>query len=136
MDGLAVDPERDVVEKDAAVHLRHIDRPLDGVVAERIQRADEVMSIDTEIERKVVPGAGGNAYEGKLAGPCGCGHDGERPVAAGHAERIHPVGHGFIDERCQVLVRTEDAGMDPSLARPLDHPCLRCLAAAGPRVDE
>ena len=106
------------------------------MVAERIQRADEVMSIETDIERKVVPGAGWNADERKPVGPRRRGRDPERPVATGHAERIRPVGHGFIDEGWQVVVRTEDEGVDPSLARPLDQPCLRCPAAAGPRVDE
>lgn len=119
LDGFAVDAERDVVEGDAAVHLAHVDRPLGAVIAERIQRADEVISIDTEIERKVVSGAGGNADEGKPVGPCGRGHDGERPVAAGHTERIRPVGQDFVDQRCQVLARAEDEGVDPSLARPL-----------------
>ena len=106
------------------------------MVAECIQRADEVMSIDTDIERKVVAGAGWNADERKPVGACRRGRDPERPVATGHAERIRPVGHGFIDEGCQVVVRTEDEGVDPSLARPLDQPRPRCPAAAGPRVDE
>ena len=136
LDGFAVDAERDVVQEDPAVHLRHIDRSLDSVVAERIQRADEVMSIDTEIERKVVPGAGRNADEGKTVGACGRGHDGERPVAARHAERVRPVCHGSIDERSKFLVRTEDDGIDPSLACPLDEARPRCPAVAGACVDE
>jgi hypothetical protein len=69
-------------------------------------------------------------------GPCRRGRDRERPVATRHSERIRPVGHGFVDEGCQVVVRTEDEGLDPSLARPLDQPCLRRPASAGPRVDE
>ena len=77
LDSVAVDAERHVVEKDAAVYLRDIDRPLDSLVPERIQRADEVMSIDTEIERKVVAGAGGDAHERKPVGSCDSGHDGE-----------------------------------------------------------
>jgi hypothetical protein len=126
LDRVAVNAERDVVEKDAAVHLRHIDRPLDSVVAERIQRADEVMSIDTEIERKVIAGAGGNADERKPLGPCGRGHDRERPVATGHAERIRPLRDGFTDERCHVLLRLEDAGVNAALHAP-DRPALPAL---------
>jgi hypothetical protein len=94
------------------------------------------MSIDTDIERKVVPGSGWNADERKTVGPCRRGRDPERPVATSHAEHIRPVRQGFIYECCQVVVRTEDEGVDPSRARPLDQPCLRCPAAAGTRVDE
>ena len=36
---VAVDPERDVVEKQAAVHLRHVDDALDSV-GERFERTD------------------------------------------------------------------------------------------------
>ena len=100
------------------------------MVAERVQRADEVISIDAEIEREVVAGAGGDTDERKPVGPCGGGHDGERPVAAGHAERIRPVRHGSIDEGCQVLVWLEDAGGDAALTRLIDQPYLRCLAAS------
>jgi hypothetical protein len=55
------------------------------VVAERIQCADEVMSIDTEIERKVVSGAGGDADQGKPVCQGGSRDDGQRAVAAGDA---------------------------------------------------
>ena len=85
------------------------------------------MSIDTEIEREVVAGAGGNADEGKPVGPCGHGHDGERPVAAGHAERIRPVSHGFTDKRRQVLVPAKDEGIDPSLAPSSTSPACAAL---------
>jgi hypothetical protein len=94
------------------------------------------MSVDAHIQRKVVPGAGWNANEREAVGPCGRGHDAERSVAAGHAERIGSVGNGFVDEGYEVVVRTEDEGLDASLARPLDEPCPRSPAAAGPRVDE
>ena len=93
-------------------------------------------AFDPDIERKEDPGAGWHAHDRKAVGPRRRGHDPERPVATGHAESIRRVGHGFIDEGCQVVLRTEDEGLDPSLARPLDQPCLRCPAAAGPRVDE
>ena len=39
--GVAVDPERDVVEEEAAVHLGHVDPALDAV-GEGVERADQV----------------------------------------------------------------------------------------------
>jgi hypothetical protein len=75
-DGIAVDPERDVVEKDAVVHLTHVDRSLDAV-RERIERADQVVPIDAEVEREMVAGARRNAYERESVYPCSRGDDRE-----------------------------------------------------------
>jgi hypothetical protein len=66
---VAVDPERDVVEKQAAVHLRDVDHALDSV-GERVERADQLVAVDAEVEREMVAGAGGNADEGKPVCPC------------------------------------------------------------------
>src|SRR5581483_6944176 len=74
--GVAVDAERDVVEEEAAVHIRHVDAALDRV-GERLERGDEVVSIEAEIEREVVPGPGRHADEWKFVRECGCGDDGE-----------------------------------------------------------
>ena len=132
---VAVDPERHVVEEEAAVHLRHVDPALDAV-GERVERADEIAAVDAEVEREVVAGAGGNADERKLVRECGCRDDGERSVAAGDAERVRAARHGVVDERCEVVVRAHDDHVDAALARPLGEAGARRLAAAGPRVDE
>ena len=84
---VAVDPERDVVEEEAAVHLGDIDPALDAV-GEGVERAHQIAAVDADVEREVVAGAGGNADERKVVRERGCGHDGERPVAAGGAERV------------------------------------------------
>ena len=105
--GVAVDPERDVVEEEAAVHLGHVDPALDPV-GERVERADQIAAIDAEVEREVVAGAGGDADERKPVRESGCGHDGERSVAAGDPERVRAVRHGLVDERCEVC--RPDAG--------------------------
>ena len=91
---VAVDPEGDVVEEEAAVHLRHVDPALDAV-GERVERADQIVAIEAEVEREVVAGAGGNADERKSVCECGCCDDGERPVAAGDAERVGAARRGF-----------------------------------------
>ena len=58
---VAVDPERDVVEKEAAVHLRHVDRRARLRRWNASSEPTRSSSIDAEIEREVVAGAGGNA---------------------------------------------------------------------------
>ena len=102
------------------------------LVAERIQRADEVMSIDTEIERKAVAGAGGNADQRKPVCRCGCGDDGQRAVAAGDAQRIRAAIDRLPDERYEVVVRAQDDHVDPAVARRGGEVGPRRLAAARP----
>jgi hypothetical protein len=73
---VAVDPERHVVRREAAVHFRHVDAALDSV-GERVERADQIVAIEAEVEREMVAGAGGNADERKPVGECGCCDNGE-----------------------------------------------------------
>ena len=132
---VAVDPERDVVEEEAAVHLGHVDPALDAV-GEGVERADQIAAVDAEVEREVVAGAGGNADERKVVRESGCGHDGERPVAAGDAERVRAARHRLVDERREVVVGAQDDHVDAALARPLGEAGARRLAATRPRVHE
>ena len=134
-DGVAVDPERDVVEEEAAVHLRHVDPALDAV-GERVERADEIVAIDAEVECEMVARAGGNADEGKPVRECGRRDDGQRSVAAGDAERVGAARDGVGDQRPEVVVRAQDDHVDAALARPLGEPGARGLAAARLRIDE
>ena len=125
---VAVDPERDVVEEEAAVHLGDIDPVLDAV-GEGFERAHQIAAVDADVEREVVAGAGGNADERKVVRERGCGHDGERPVAAGGAERVRAPRHRGVDERCEVVVGAQDDHLDAELARPLGEAGARRLAA-------
>ena len=133
--GLAVDPERDVVEEEAAVHLRHVDPALDAV-GERVERPDQIAAIDAEVEREVVTGAGGDADERKPVCKGGCSDDGERSVAAGDPEHVRAARHSLVDQRCQVVVSAQNDHLDAALARPLGEAGARRLAATGLRVDE
>ena len=133
--GVAVDAEGDVVEEEAAVHLGHVDSALDPV-GERVECADQIAAVDAEVEREVVAGAGWNADERKVVRESGCGHDGERPVAAGGAERVRAARDRVVDERCEVVVSAQIDHVDAALARPLGEAGARRLAATGLRVDE
>src|SRR5580765_1126313 len=59
---VAVDPERYVVEEEAAVHLGHIYAAFDAF-GERVERAHQIAAVDADIEREVVAGTGRNAHE-------------------------------------------------------------------------
>ena len=55
--GVPVEPERDVVEEQAAVHQAYVDAPFDPV-GERAERAYDIAPVDPEVLREVVPRAG------------------------------------------------------------------------------
>ena len=105
-------------------------------VGERVERADEIVAINAEVEREVVARARGNADEGKSVRECCCGDNGERPVAAGDAERVRAARHCPVDQGCESLVRTDDDDVDAALEGPLGEPRALGLATAGPRIDE
>ena len=133
--GVAVDPERHVVEEEAPVHLGHVDPPLDGV-GEGVERADEIAAVDADVEREVVAGAGGNADERKHVREASCGHNRERAVASGDSEGVRAVRDRLVDERRKAVPGAEDDHVDAALSRALGEAGARRLAAAGPRVDE
>ena len=60
LDSLRVEAERDVVDENAAVDLGEVDPAL-AAVDERVERADDVVAIDAEVEREVVAGPGRDA---------------------------------------------------------------------------
>jgi hypothetical protein len=62
----AIDPERDVVEEDPVVDHTEV-HPAFYSVAEGIQRPQDVMPIDPDVEGEVVACAGGHADERKVA---------------------------------------------------------------------
>ena len=57
---LGVEAERDVVDEHAAVDLGEV-HPALAAVDERVERADDVVAVDAEVEREVVAGARRNA---------------------------------------------------------------------------
>jgi hypothetical protein len=59
LDRLGIEPERDVVDEDAAVHLCQVDSALPAV-DERVQGTDDVVTVNAEVEREVVSRSGGH----------------------------------------------------------------------------
>ncbi len=130
-----VDAERDVVEKRTAVHIAEVDRPFDRI-SERVERADEVVRVEAEIAREVIPGARGNAYEWDFVGARGGRHDRQRSVSAGHAEHVGAARGSVSCEGAEVIVRFEDDRLDLPFTSRLDKPRLSGPATAGSRIDE
>jgi hypothetical protein len=133
--GVPVEPERDVVEEQAAVHQAYVDAPFDPV-AEGAERAYDIAPVDPEVLREVVSRAGGNADERKPVLAGGSRDHGQGPVAAGHAQGVGAARDRLADDRCEVLARFQDDGVDSLLACVLGERCARGTAAARARVDQ
>ena len=82
-----VEAERDVVHEDVAVHLGQVHRPLHGL-AVGVERADDVVAVEAEVERQVVPGAGRHDHHRQPELGRHGRHHGLGAVAARHAEDV------------------------------------------------
>ena len=116
LDGLGVEPERDVVYEHAPVDLGQVDGSL-AAVDERVEGADDIVAVDAEVEREVVPGAGGYAGVRQPALGRDRRDDRLRSVAAGHRERVGAAIKCPADERLEVPRRSELDRLDPACAR-------------------
>jgi hypothetical protein len=132
---VAVEPKRDVVQEHPPVHLGNVDPALD-TISERVERADQIIPIHTDIEREVVARPRGNAHERKRMSARGRRDHRQRPIATGHAEPIRATCDGIGDQGLQPRVRIEDDRLHPSFPRPLDEADAPRLAATRPRIDE
>jgi hypothetical protein len=133
--GCPVDPERDVVEEQATVHLADVDRAFEPI-GERVERADEIVGRGAEIAGEVVARTGRDADEGQPVRNRGRRHDRQRSVSARHPERVAVVGHRALGERPEVVPGSQDHGLDATFTRRLVEARVAGLAAAGQRIDE
>ena len=97
LDDLGVDAERDVVDEDPAVDGGEVDAALDGV-AEGVERADDVVAVEAEVEREVVAGAGRDADERHVGRHGDRRHQGLGAVAAGHADHVGAAVDGVLGQ--------------------------------------
>ena len=111
---MRVHAERHVVHEHVAVHRREVDRPLEAV-AERVEGADDVVAVDTEVERQVVAGPGRDAHERQAVlarDPC---DECLGTVATGHPQHVGAPSDRVTGERGEVVTRLEHDGFDPPL---------------------
>ena len=135
LDRFGVDTERHIVHEDAAVDLGEIHHTL-APLRKRVQSADDVIAVDTEIESEMVTRAGRHAHIRKSAFGGDRGDDRLRPIPARHAHGVGAVGDCVAHQRREVVAEMQLDRLHPasaSLARDLK---ALCLPAARFRVIE
>ncbi len=135
LDGIAVDAERDIVEKQPAVYLCHVDPALDSI-AERVERAGHVMAVHPHVEREMIARPGRDTHEREVVRGRGPGHDREGPVPASHSEGICAAGHRCLSKRCQALAGGQNDSFDTLLAGSLNDPAACGRTPARPGIDK
>ena len=105
-------PERHVVDEHPAVDLGEVHPPLPAV-DERVERTDDVVAVDAEIEREVVARARRDAgvRQSELGGDGS--HDRLRAVSPGHGQRVRTAFDGVADERLEVVAPLQLDRLDP-----------------------
>ena len=135
LDDLGVDAEGHVVDEDPPVHLGQVDAPLDRGV-EGVERAEDVVAVEPEVEGEVVAGAGRDADQRDVGGHRHAGHQRLRPVPARHADHVGPPVDRALGELEQVVPGLEDHRLDAASAALLGQREALRLAATGPQVHD
>ena len=126
---MRVHAERHVVHEHVAVHGREVDRPLEAVL-ERVEGADDVVAVDTEVERQVVAGAGRDADERQAVLARDPGDERLGTVATGHPQHVGAPSDRVTSESGEVVALLEHDGFDPPLLGFANEVELDDLAAA------
>ena len=116
LNDLGVDPERDVVDEDPVVHEREIDAALDRV-RERVECADDVVPVESEVEREVVARPGGHADVRQPVLHRDLRHERLRAVPAGHPDHVRRAC-GLVGQRPQVVTGLEQHRLDAASPSP------------------
>ena len=105
-----VQAERDVVHEHVTVDVGQVHRPLDGL-AVAVERADDVVTVEAEVECEVVPRAGRHDdHRQPHLGRHGADHR-LGTVAAGHAEDVDAAGGHVPHHLKPVLPRLQHHGL-------------------------
>ena len=135
LDDTCVDAKRGVVDEDALVERRQVDTPLDPV-GERVERADDVVPVETEVEGEVVARAGRDADMGDVM-PHGNGGDQRlRAITPRHPDDIGTPSHGVFRELAKVVTGPEEQRFDPAFPRLLQQVEALGLPAARLGIDD
>jgi hypothetical protein len=126
-----VEPQRDVVEKEALADSADVDPSLGS--GEGVQRAEWIVAVQPEVSREVVTGAERDADERQVALERDLGDCGERAVAAGDAECFR---FGVPGELGGIVARLENPCFDPAPARFLREFLRARAGVARARIDQ
>ena len=114
---LRVEPHRGVVhERRVPLTVGQVDPPLDAVGV-GVERTDDVVAVQPQVQREVVPGAGGDHDMRDVMLARDRGHQRLGAVAAGHADHVGAARDGVLGQREQVVARRQHDGLDPALDR-------------------
>jgi len=135
LDRLGVDPERDVVDEHPPVHLTQIDPTL-AAVDESVEPADDVVSVDPEVEGEVVAGAGWDAGVRQTVLGGDRGDDCLRAIASGHRQRIGSVRHRSPHQLLEIVTAPQLHRLDASASRLLGQVEALRFPATRLRIEE
>ena len=130
VDELRVDAERDVVQEEAVVRAADVDPEL-VAVDERVEGRDRIVAVEPEVACEMVARPERDTGERHAALERRLGDHGERPVPAGHRQRL---ARRRACELGEVVTVAEDVRPDPALVRFLEQ--LLRAAVAGAGVDD
>ena len=135
LDRLGVHAERHVVDEHPPVDLGEVHPPLPAV-DEGVERTDDVVAVDPEIEREVVARARRNAGVRQRALGGDRSHDGLRAVSPGHRQRVRTAFDRGPDERLEVVAPLQLDRLDPPRAASSARAKCSALPPPGLRVVE
>jgi hypothetical protein len=134
VDEARVEPQRDVVEKEALADRAHVDPPLAAL--EGVEGSDRVVPLDAEISGEVVPCPERNADERKVALESDRRDGSERAVSTGHSQGFRSGLGRPAGNLGRVVVLAEDVDVDPKTTSFLGELFRRGLLVSRPRVDQ
>ena len=135
LDGFGVHAERHVVDEHPPVDLGEVHQAL-AAVDEGVQSTDHVVTVDPEVEREVVAGAGRHAGVGQREFGGDRGDDRLRAVPTGHRESVGAARDRAADQGLEIVPALQLDRLDPAVARFLGDCEAFCLPATGFRVVE
>ena len=131
---LGVHPEADIVEERPVTSEAVIDENL-VTVANRVERGQRVVPIESEVEAEVVARPDRDTEERHITLDGNARHQPERAVTAGRADRVGAGVDGVARELSDVVAAFEHDHSDAGLAGGVGQPELLGLAVAAPAVD-
>ena len=101
LDGLGVKADRDVVDKHPAVDFGEIDPP-DATTGERIESTDNIVAVNSQVEREMVARPGRNASVREAMLGSEHGHHRLGAIPTGHRQRIGSLVDRFTHQLLEV----------------------------------